>query len=254
MPTRHITLDRQDGMVLAEVSRPPANALDPALLDEAEAVLRELTAERPRAVVLAGSGGFFSAGVDLKVAPSLPPDDQADMVRRLNRVFAGWYGFPRPVVCAVTGHAIAGGMVMALCADHRVAADAGKLGVTEVRVGLPYPVAAIEIARAELPPPTFRTWVLGGRLVDPSEALAAGAVDEVVPAPDVVRRAQDVAAELAALPDPGFSRVKEQARGAVLARLREVIDADADPLLAGWVGSDTSEAAAAMLRRPDVAR
>jgi enoyl-CoA hydratase len=251
VPARHISLDRSDGVVLVEVSRPPANALDPVLLDEAEAVLRELTEERPRAVVLAGSGGFFSAGVDLKVVPALPPDGQSDMVRRLNRVFAGWYGFPRPVVCAVTGHAIAGGMIMALCADHRVAADTGQLGLTEVRVGFPYPIAAIEIARAELPAPTFRTWVLSGRLVGPREALTAGAVDEVVAADDVVPRALEVARELGALPEAGFSQVKDQARGAVLARLHEAIDADADPLLAGWLGSETADAAAAALRRPD---
>jgi enoyl-CoA hydratase len=247
---RHISTERRDGVILVEVSRPPANAMDPVLLGEAEAVLEELTEERPPAVVLAGSSGFFSAGVDLKVVPTLSRDAEADMVRRLNRVFAGWYGFPRPVVCAVTGHAIAGGLIMALCADHRVAADTGRLGLTEIRVGLPYPVAAIEIARAELPPTTFRSWVLRGHLVDPPEALAAGAVDEVVPAQEVVARALEVAGELAALPDPGFSRVKEQVRGGVLARLRDVIVADADPLVAGWAGSDTSGAAAAVLRRP----
>ena len=248
MTERHISLERRDGIVLVEVSRPPANALDPGLLDEAEAVLSELAEERPPAVVLAGSGGFFSAGVDLKVVPTLPRTAQADMVRRLNRVFAGWYGFPRPVVCAVTGHAIAGGLIMALCADHRVAADTGRLGLTEVRVGLPYPVAAIEIVRAELPTTTFRTWVLRGELVGPREALAAGAVDEVVGAQDVVARALEVAGELAALPDPGFGRVKEQVRGGVLARVREVIDRDADPLVAGWAGADTTQAAAAVLR------
>jgi enoyl-CoA hydratase/carnithine racemase len=93
--------------------------------------------------------------------------------------------------------------------------------------------------------------VLSGRLVGPREALAAGAVDEVVAADDVVPSALEVARELAALPDPGFSRIKEQARGAVLARLSEVIDADADPLVHGWVGSDTSDAATAVLRRTD---
>ena len=72
---------------------------------------------------------------------------------------------PCPVVCAITGHAIAGGMVLALCGDHRVAATEVRYGLTEVEVGVPYPQAAIGVVRAELPAPAARVLALGNRLV-----------------------------------------------------------------------------------------
>ena len=72
------------------------------------------------------------------------------MVHGINRLFGGWYGFPRPLVCAVNGHAIAGGLILALCGDHRIGATQGKLGVTELRAGIPYPAAAMLVVKAEL--------------------------------------------------------------------------------------------------------
>src|SRR3954454_7044308 len=103
-----------DGIAVVTMQRPPANALDPELVGDMLAVLERLERERPAAVVLAGSNGFFCAGADLRLVPNLPADDQAQMARDVNRFFAGWHTLPRPVVCAVTGHAIAGGLVLAL--------------------------------------------------------------------------------------------------------------------------------------------
>src|SRR5207237_420200 len=82
-------------------------------------------------------------GVDLKVGPTLDSEGQRALVDGINRLFAGWYSFPRPVVCAVNGHAVAGGMILALCGDYRVGSTEGKLGLTELRVGIAYPSNAI---------------------------------------------------------------------------------------------------------------
>src|SRR6476659_4419886 len=115
--------------------RPPANAFDPELVGDLIETLSSLEDAPPRAVVLTGSNGFFSGGADLRVVPALPPDQQAEMARGMNRVFAGWHTFPRPVVCAVSGHAVAGGFVLALCGDYRVTSTSGRFGLTEVKVG-----------------------------------------------------------------------------------------------------------------------
>ena len=74
------------------------------------------------------------------------------MVAGINRLFIDWYSFPRPVVAAVNGHAVAGGAILALCADRRIGAADATYGLTELRVGVPYPAAAIACVRAELSP------------------------------------------------------------------------------------------------------
>ena len=160
MPAEHVTVEAHDDLAVVRIDRPPANALDLQLLKEGHAALAELEASAPGAVVIVGRDGFFSAGVDLKLAPALDADGQRAMVEGINRMFAGWYAFPRPVVCAVNGHAIAGGLILALCGDYRVGPAEGRFGLTELRVGIPYPAAAMTVVRAELAPPVARRLAL----------------------------------------------------------------------------------------------
>jgi enoyl-CoA hydratase len=168
------------------------------------------------------------------------------MVLSINRLFAGWYSFPRPVVAAVNGHAIAGGLILALCADHRVGGG-GKLGLTELRAGIGYPVAAMTVVRAELTPAAARQLVLRSKLVSPQEALAVGALDELVSEGEVLARALEVAGELAALPREAYGRIKHQLRGEAIAALAAI---DQDPLLDSWIPSEAGDAASAILRGP----
>ncbi|HEV7363632.1 MAG TPA: enoyl-CoA hydratase/isomerase family protein, partial [Solirubrobacteraceae bacterium] len=228
--------------------RPPANAMDRQLLGDVVAAHEQLAAEDPAAVVITGREGFFSAGADLKLAPTLDAEAQAAMVDQINRMAAGWYGFPRPVVCAVNGHAIAGGMVLALCGDHRVAGPAGRFGLTEVRAGIPYPALAIAVVRAELSPPAARELVLRGELWDAGAARERGLLDEVVEQAEVLDRSLEVAGELAALPAQTYAYVKAQLRAPVIAESRRVLDGGSDPLAGAWVGGETAGAAAAVLR------
>lgn len=175
-----LRVEARDDVTVVTIDRPPANALDLELLTDGLTVLEELTAVSPPAVVLTGSGSFFSGGADLKVVPALDPADQAEMARRVNRLFAGWYDFPRPLVCAVNGHAVAGGLILSLCGDHRVVGRSGTFGLTEVKVGIPYPSMAMAVVRAELTPSVARRLVLRGELVDAATAVSLGLFDETV--------------------------------------------------------------------------
>jgi enoyl-CoA hydratase/carnithine racemase len=244
----HVTVEARGEIALVRIDRPPANAMDRDLLADAVAAQEQLAAEEPAAVVIAGREGFFSAGADLKLAPTLDAEAQAAMVDGINRMAAGWYGFPRPVVCAVNGHAIAGGMILALCADHRVAGPAGRFGLTEVRAGIPYPAVAIAVVRAELSPPAARELVLRGQLWDAVAAQERGLLDEVVEQDAVVDRALEVAGELAAMPARTYAYVKAQLRAPVIAESRRVLEGGSDPLAGAWVGGETAGAAAAVLR------
>jgi enoyl-CoA hydratase len=243
-----IEIETVGEITVVRIQRPPANALDPALLAEGAEVIERLRAERPAAVVLAGSGGFFSAGVDLKLAPTLSAADQGSMVAAINRLFFDWYGLGHPVVAAVNGHAVAGGLILALCADHRVGSLAASYGLTELKVGAPYPLGALAVVRAELEPRAARRLVLGADLVGAAEAAELGLLDELAEPDDVLDAALEVAAKLAALPAATYETVKLQLRAPALDAMRAALEHD--PLAAGWLSEETESAARAALERP----
>ena len=230
----YVTIEQRGEIAVLRLDRAPANALVPEVLAEFDEAREQLLADEPGAVVVTGRDGFFSAGVDLKVAPTLDAEGQRAMVDGINQLVIGWYGFPRPVVAAVTGHAIAGGMVIALCADYRVGATAGKLGLTELKVQVPYPVGALAIVQSELPPPAARALVLRSHLVEPEEALRLGLVDELAGLDEVFERACDVATEMAAFAGETYARTKMGLRGETLRRIEAAVEAG-DPLARAWL-------------------
>ena len=245
----HVTIEAHESIAVVRMDRPPANALDLELGAELIAVPGELARSEPDAVVITGRDGFFSAGLDLNLVPTLDPATQLEMVMGVNRLVAAWYGFPRPVVAAVNGHAIAGGLVIALCADYRVGSQQGKLGLTEVRVGVPYPANALAVVTAELSPPVARMLVLRAHLIDPRDALALGVVDELTARDAVIGRALEMAAELGDMPTDSYATVKEQLRGPTLAAMRRVVESGTDPLAGVWLSAETGSASAAALGR-----
>jgi enoyl-CoA hydratase len=245
----HLSVEQRGNVALVRIDRPPANALDPTLLAEGRRLLDELASAQAEAVVLTGREGFFSAGVDLKVAPMLDARGQREMVDGISRVFAGWYAFERPVVCAVNGHAIAGGLILALCGDYRVATGHGRFGLTELRVGVPYPAVALAIVKAELSPPVARRLVLGADLVDARTALELGLLDELTEPDLLLSRALELAEELARLPAAVYAHVKRQLRRETIDSNAQIVEGDLDPLLRGWLAEETPAAAATVLAR-----
>jgi enoyl-CoA hydratase/carnithine racemase len=226
----HVSLgDHDGGVVVLTADRPPANAMDVALLREILEAIEQVASDPPRALVVAGREGFFSAGVDLKAVPTYGPEQQQEMVTSINAMALGAYELPCPVVGAITGHAIAGGLVLALCTDIRIASSAGRYGLTEVKVGVPYPQAAIGVVAAELAPHAARVLALGNELIGAEECLRLGVFDEVVEPHEVAPRALELAGTLAALPPEVYARTKRELRGAACTRLRAAVAED--PLL-----------------------
>jgi enoyl-CoA hydratase len=235
----HIHERIADGVLLLELDHPPANAMNLAVLIELGETLAQIAADPPAAVVLAARGRMFSAGVDLKSIPSYGPKDQRRAVGGINQMVIDTYALPCPVVAAVTGHAIAGGLVLALGADVRIASSAGRYGLTEVRVAVPYPQAALMLVRAELTARAARRLVLGAELIDADALLALGAVDEVVAPDEVLARATACAQKLAELPADVYALTKRELRAGVLAEMRAA--AARDPLLEAWTDAAASD-------------
>jgi enoyl-CoA hydratase/carnithine racemase len=245
--TVHIE-QREAGVTLMRLDRAPVNALTPtflATIDEALDALETDTAVR--SVVLCAEGKTLSGGMDLKELQRFTADDQRAMVQGLNRTYGRIYGFPKPVVCAAHGAAIAGGMFFVLTSDYRVAGERALFGLAEVRVAVRFPVGPMEIARRELAPHALRRIMLGGQNHDAATALGLGVVDEVVPTDRVLDRAVEVATVYAGLPPDTFASIKRAIRGDVLEQVRAAVENGADPLLDGWFTPETPTATRAVL-------
>jgi enoyl-CoA hydratase len=241
----HITIERRSELALVTVDRPPANAMSPELLAEGLEAAREAEQSGAAAIVIAGRPGYFSAGLDLKIAPTLDADGQRDLVRGINELFAAWFAFPRPVVCAVTGHAIAGGLILALCGDWRVVGHRGRFGLTELKAGVPYPAVASAVVRHELTAQVARDLMLRAELLGAEDALARGVFDEQVADHFVVDRALAVAREMAALPSGAFEKTKRDLRGAAIDQLEALTRSDAEA--GGWIEDDAGDRAERLL-------
>ena len=239
-----------EGIALVTLTQPPMNAMDADLLEELANLFEGLAADRTvRAAVIAADGPVFSAGLNLKTVPSLDRLGQRRLVDALNEAFGTLYGWPKPLVAAVNGHAIAGGLILALCADWRVAADVPmQVSLAEVRVGVTYPVAALEVARSELSAAAARRLMLLGETLDVASAEALAVFDECVPATSLRQHAIAEAIRHSALPPQAFATIKREVRAPQLARIGAALAGHAEPRLASWLGEEMRRASETVLR------
>ncbi len=190
----------------------PVSALDLEFLLALRAELAELT-ESDTALVLVGTGSAFSAGVDLFRILDGGEDYAARFIPALSGAFDDLFAYRRPVVAAVNGHAIAGGCVIAACADHRLMAEGrGRIGVPEQLVGVAFPAIALAALRYATGDVGVADLVNSGGTYLPDEALRRGLVDEVVPAAELLDRAIAKAEQLAAIPPATFVHTKRSLR------------------------------------------
>lgn len=199
------------------MDRPPANALNRALLDALDAALIRLPGEGARAVILTGRPGMFSGGLDV---PEMLGLDRAgvegvwqsffDLTRRLA-------ASPVPVIAALSGHAPAGGAVLALHCDYRIAANGKfRMGLNEVQVGLPVPSTILLALELVVGPRTAQRLATRGEMLAMPEALAAGLVDELAE-PDVLLPAAIARAnEFLALPPVAMNTTRLAAKARLL--------------------------------------
>lgn len=239
------------GIATLWMDRPPANALDLDTTREfAEALAGVSERKDIGAVIVTGSGSCFSAGLDLKAIPTYDRDQQQAMVLEVNRLFGRLYEFPLPTIAAVNGHAIAGGVILTLACDYRIGADGQfKLGLAELRVGVPFPVSAMSIVQSELSHRAARVMVLTARNLNPRDAQSFGVLDELQPADSLIKRAEEVAREMSELPRATYARIKRQFRGRALSRINDAIDNRNEPMLESWLGAETLEASAEALKK-----
>jgi len=243
-------LTHRGAVTVLRMAHGKANALD---LEFCEALTAQLDAcERSpstRALVIAGSGAMFSAGVDLLRVVDGGPDYVRVFLPAMNRMFERLFAFPKPVVAAVNGHAIAGGCIMVCAADWRLMTrDAGRIGIPELAVGVPFPALPLQIMAARVSDVALRDLIFTGRTVQVDDAKAMGLVDEKCPDGMLMNRAHEVARTYLAIPAHAFALTKAAFYTPILKRTEQRADVNAR-VVQEWMEPHTYETIRAYLAR-----
>ncbi len=219
-----ISVRREGKVAVLQLDDGKANTFELTTFQEMLAHLDTIAASDAGALLLTGRPGSFSAGLDLRQLPVLGAERLPLLIQEFARVMLRVFGFPRPVVAAVTGHAMGAGAILALAADVRFQADgAFRFAMNEVQIGMTVPTFGCEIARASVPPQVHADLVLHGKTFAPAELLARQMVEAVVDADKVFSAALARAQGLADIQSQPYSATKQLMRGAALAHATSVL-------------------------------
>lgn len=213
----------EDKVAIITMDDGKANALSPTMIAELDGALSRAETEA-QAVIIAGRPGRFSAGFDLKVMMS-GPDAALKMIVAGGELFMRIYQFPKPVVMAVSGHALAGGILLAATGDTRIGVRGDfKLGLNEVQNNMPVPVLAHELARDRLSPKELQAAVIQAKIYNPESAALAGWLDYVVDGESLASAAMDEAKRLGALPSQAYAMTKKSLRRQTIEYIKSCMD------------------------------
>ena len=205
-----VRVERDQGIATIRLDRPKMNALNAQVQDEIAAAALEVDADpEMRAVVLYGGEKVFAAGADIKEMAEASFAQVAMDSRRLQAAFTAVAGIGKPVVAAVTGYALGGGLELALCADFRVAGEGARLGQPEILLGIIPGAGGTQRLPRLIGPARAKDIVFTGRFVGAAEALQIGLVDKVVPDDQVYRVARDLVAQYANGPAVALRAAKQ---------------------------------------------
>lgn len=241
---------RHDQILELRLNRPPVNAIDPTLQGDLLQAVEKIHANQEdiKALVISGSPGIFSAGLDV---PALLKFDREQMRGFWNDFLALWQALatlPVPVAVALTGHSPAGGTVLSLFCDYRVLAEGDfKVGLNEVQVGLVAPRPIVKALQRLVGIREAERHLVAGDLITPAEALAIGLVDATAPPDQVVEHALEWCRKHLQLPAHAMLASRELAR----ADLHQVF-AEEDPgeqFLDQWFAPQTQQVLQALAAR-----
>jgi methylglutaconyl-CoA hydratase len=234
MSYQTLTYRREDAIATIALALPEKrNAISARMISDLLAALAQAESDPARVVILTGSGKAFCAGMDLDELRGLakqPLQKNLEDARRAAEMFYRLYSFPKPVIAAVNGAAIAGGCGIATLADFTLAVPEAKFGYTEVRLGF-MPALVSVFLRRQVGDKAVRDLLLTGRTIDAAEAFRMGLVTEVVPAERLMARAHEIAGLLLAASPMAIACTKKLLSGfdeaAIRAELEQAIQANA---------------------------
>jgi enoyl-CoA hydratase len=217
-----------DGIRVLKLAHGKVSAMDIELGEALTAEFKAASDPSVKALIVTGTGSSFSAGVDLFRLINEGPDYARRFVPVLDQFLLATLTFPKPVVAAINGHAIAGGCILAAACDHRIMTEgAGRIGIPELAVGVPFPALPLQIMAARVADGPLRDLVFSGRTVQVDEAKTMGLVDEKCPVGMLLDSATEVARKLASIPPGAFALTKEAFYSPILERTRQLADLNA---------------------------
>ena len=230
--------DRGDVAIL-RLNNGVTNAIDPALLDDLDTSLQTIK-ETYRGLVLAGGTRFFSIGFDLPQLLRMNRDAMTAFFDKFNHIAFQLFTLPLPAACAIAGHAIAGGNILALTCDYRfAAAEEKQIGLNEIRLGLPVPHLADLMLRQIIGDRKATEMIYSGRFITLETAEGIGLIDERIPLSDLDALAADRVAELAAFMQPAFAAIKANRVEAVCRQYKRDCLAKRETFLDCWFNPST---------------
>lgn len=212
-----VTVSREARIATVALSRGKVNALNERVLDELFQAFRELEADRSvRGVVLTGGGPFFSFGFDLPELFPLAPEAFGKFLEKFCSLYTYLFVFPKPLIGAVNGHAVAGGCMLALTCDYRIlASEKAKVGLNEIAFGSTVPSGSVHMLRFCCGEKHAQTVLYSGALYGPEEAFERGLVEQICAPADLMKEAKIAAERLAEKEPAAFRSVKRHLRGPV---------------------------------------
>jgi len=230
-----VRVQDRDGVAVATLDRPPANALNAEVFEELSQAFKE--GRSSQAVVLASAlPTIFSAGWDLPTVLQLDRRGMEEFLERFGDLVRQIFVFGPPTVVALPGHAIAGGLILAAAGDERFASSGkGQLGLSEVMLGVPVPECCLEIFRHVIGFRAMERLASTGENLSVEAARGIGLVDRVVETGgDLLEQAVERARFLADRPATAYAAIKRRARAAAVARFDQA--RREDPFLDAWFG------------------
>jgi len=227
-----------DGVLTLRMAHGKASALDIDLCNALQGAFEDAAVDDGiGAVVLTGTG---SAGVDLPKMISAGGNYIPVFVEALDAALRSVFLFPKPVVAAVNGHAIAGGAILTFACDYRLMSG-GRIGVPELLVGVPFPAMALAIVRFAMPRQHLQPMIYFGRTIEAEAAQKMGIIDELPPITDLAGRAHGIAQKLALIPRDAFRLTKRQLREPYVRDAANIAVASTDEIDAIWAAKETHE-------------
>ena len=205
-----VVVETDQAIATIRLNRPPMNALSAAVqADLAEAAARVAGDQAVRAVVIYGGEKLFAAGADIKEMSGASYAQMTRDISRLQGALNSVAAIGKPVVAAITGYALGGGLELALCADFRVMGESARVGQPEILLGLIPGAGGTQRLPRLIGPAKAKDLIFTGRFADAAEALAIGLADKVVPDDQVYAAAREMAASYAAGPAIALAAAKQ---------------------------------------------
>jgi len=248
--------EKQESIGHIVLDRPPANSYDKAFMEELDATIEEARRDEAVKAILLRSANekFFSAGADVSVFARSGLDEQNAFVVCANEAMGKFESTPKVVVAAINGHCLGGGLEMALCCDFRIAAEGSyRIGLPEVSIGLLPGTGGTQRLPRLIGRQKALDLMLRGTTLPPQDALAAGIVDEVVPAAELQTRAAALAQEFASGPSYARGQIKYAAVQGFGVSLKEGLAIERAALIRLFKSEDAREGVKAFVekRKPD---